>query len=122
MKNNEKECTKLFKKLKQKNESGFTLIEMLIVLLVISVLLIITIPNVTKNNSTINTKGCEAFVRMVEAQVQAYEMDNKRLPVNVEELKTAEYLTQTTCPNGEQVKIGADGSVIPPDEETAVSE
>jgi len=46
-----------------KNQKGFTLIEMMIVLLVISVLLVITVPNVTKNNSSINEKGCEAFVK-----------------------------------------------------------
>ncbi|MFF2854521.1 prepilin-type N-terminal cleavage/methylation domain-containing protein, partial [Peribacillus sp. NPDC058002] len=43
--------------LKKMNERGFTLIEMLIVLLVISILLIITIPNITKNQSTIQSKG-----------------------------------------------------------------
>ncbi|GAB6255138.1 hypothetical protein PSKAS_06600 [Peribacillus sp. N1] len=47
------------------NERGFTLIEMLIVLLVISILLIITIPNITKNQSTIQSKGCEAFVKWI---------------------------------------------------------
>lgn len=117
-----KRSTTLLQWLKQNKESGFTLIEMLIVLLVISVLLIITIPNVTKNNSTINTKGCEAFVRMVEAQVQAFEMDQNRLPSNIDELKEEKYLTQTSCPNGEKVTIGADGSVIPPAEETAVAQ
>lgn len=59
------------------NNRGFTLIEMMIVLLVISVLLIITVPNVTKHNSKINSKGCDAFVKMVQAQVQAYEIDKK---------------------------------------------
>ncbi len=46
-----------------KNEKGFTLIEMMIVMLVISVLLIVTIPNVAKHNSNINNKGCQAFVK-----------------------------------------------------------
>ena len=46
-----------------KNEKGFTLIEMMIVMLVISVLLIITIPNVAKHNSNINNKGCDAYVK-----------------------------------------------------------
>ena len=59
-----------------KNQKGFTLIEMMIVLLVISVLLVITVPNVTKNNSSINEKGCEAFIKMVQGQVQAYELDD----------------------------------------------
>ncbi len=45
-----------------KNEKGFTLIEMMIVLLIISVLLIITIPNIGRHNATVNEKGCEAYV------------------------------------------------------------
>ncbi|WP_152908487.1 prepilin-type N-terminal cleavage/methylation domain-containing protein, partial [Geobacillus stearothermophilus] len=44
------------------NQKGFTLIEMLIVLMVISVLLLIAIPNIAKHNSMINEKGCEAFL------------------------------------------------------------
>lgn len=98
------------------NERGFTLIEMMIVLLVISVLLIITIPNITKHNSTINTKGCKAFVKMVEAQVQAYEMDHQKLPTSIKDLQDNGYLNkeQTTCPNGKEVIIGTDGEVIPP--------
>ena len=75
-----------------KNQKGFTLIEMMIVLLVISVLLVITVPNVTKNNSSINEKGCEAFVKMVQGQVQAFELDGNKsengelVPVSVDAL------------------------------------
>ncbi|MDQ0975873.1 prepilin-type N-terminal cleavage/methylation domain-containing protein [Neobacillus niacini] len=49
-----------------KNEKGFTLVEMMIVMLVISVLLIVTIPNVAKHNTNINTKGCEAYVNIMD--------------------------------------------------------
>ncbi|UOE54387.1 prepilin-type N-terminal cleavage/methylation domain-containing protein [Bacillus sp. CMF12] len=95
------------------NDKGFTLIEMMIVLLVISVLLIITIPNVTKHNSKINSKGCDAFVKMVQAQVQAYEIDNKELPSDIQDLVDAQYLNAetTTCPNGDAIKISAEGKV-----------
>ncbi|MBT2687077.1 prepilin-type N-terminal cleavage/methylation domain-containing protein [Bacillus sp. ISL-47] len=98
---------------KIENEKGFTLIEMMIVLLVISVLLIITIPNVTKHNSKINSKGCEAFIQMVQAQVQAYEIDKKAPPSTIQELVDEEYLTDKTrsCPNGDEIKISADGKV-----------
>jgi competence protein ComGC len=47
-----KERVKMINRLKE--ESGFTLIEMMVVLLIISVLMVITIPNVAKHNSTIN--------------------------------------------------------------------
>ncbi|GLB58179.1 competence type IV pilus major pilin ComGC [Cytobacillus sp. NCCP-133] len=97
---------------KIKNEKGFTLIEMMIVLLVISVLLIITIPNVTKHNSKINSKGCEAFMQMVQAQVQAYEIDKKEHPTTIQQLVEEEYLNSdaTSCPNGDEIKI-RDGKV-----------
>lgn len=82
-----------------KNEKGFTLIEMMIVMLVISVLLIITIPNVTKHNSNINKKGCDAFVKMVQSQVQSYEMEHGTLP-SIENLITDKYITNGECPDG----------------------
>ncbi|KAB2333847.1 competence type IV pilus major pilin ComGC [Bacillus mesophilum] len=96
-----------------KNQRGFTLIEMMIVLLVISVLLIITVPNVTQHNSKINSKGCDAFVQMVQAQVQAYELDEKKLPATIQELADKEYLNenQLTCQNGDEIIISADGEV-----------
>lgn len=97
--------------LKRKNEKGFTLIEMLIVLLVISVLLIIMIPNITKNQSSIQTKGCEAFVKTVQAQVQAYQIDHNSIPGSVEILATEGYLNETSCPNGDKIQISTLGAV-----------
>lgn len=96
-----------------KKQAGFTLIEMMIVLLVISVLLIITIPNVTKNNSTINEKGCEAFVRMVEGQVQAFQLEFPDETPTVENLFNKGYLksAETKCPDGKLIVIKADGTV-----------
>nr|WP_285858370.1 competence type IV pilus major pilin ComGC [Neobacillus niacini] len=93
-------------------EAGFTLIEMMIVMLVISVLLIITIPNVAKYNSNINKKGCDAYVKMVQAQVQAYQMENNKIPT-MEDLKTKDYLGENAkgCPNGDTVVIDGKGNV-----------
>ncbi|WNS74217.1 competence type IV pilus major pilin ComGC [Bacillus sp. DTU_2020_1000418_1_SI_GHA_SEK_038] len=96
-----------------KNEKAFTLIEMMIVLLVISVLLIITIPNITKHNSKINSKGCEAFVKMVQAQAQAYEIEKKSPPADIQALVDADYINdkERTCPNGTEITISAQGKV-----------
>ncbi|MEH7255109.1 competence type IV pilus major pilin ComGC [Neobacillus niacini] len=95
-----------------KDENGFTLVEMMIVMLVISVLLIITIPNVAKHNTNINNKGCEAYVKMVQAQVQSYMMDKNKVPT-MAELVSADYLNvDTGCPNGTKVvSIDAEGKV-----------
>lgn len=98
-----------------KNEQGFTLLEMMIVLLVISVLLIVMVPNVAGHNSTINDKGCDAYLKMVEAQVQAFEMDKGEFP-SVTDLETGGYLTkeQLECPHGNKVEIGTNGEVSIP--------
>lgn len=90
-----------------KDQAGFTLVEMLLVLLVITVLLLIMIPNVTKNSGIIGEKGCEALVKMVEAQVQAYRLENGASPTNIQDLNDPEYLGgkfddegELACPNG----------------------
>ncbi|MDQ0224887.1 competence type IV pilus major pilin ComGC [Metabacillus niabensis] len=96
-----------------KDQKGFTLIEMLVVLLVITILLLITIPNVTKHNSRIQKKGCEGLVNMVQAQVTAYKIDNNKTP-KMDDLLNAGYLKgeqAPVCPNGNSIIIGADGEV-----------
>lgn len=95
-----------------KNQKGFTLIEMLIVMLIITVLIAIAIPNVSKQTSAVDEKGCKAFVQMVQGQVESYRMDKKDIPT-VDELVTEGYLKagETNCPNGDIVNISADGVV-----------
>ncbi|WP_199425700.1 competence type IV pilus major pilin ComGC [Thermaerobacillus caldiproteolyticus] len=92
------------------NEKGFTLIEMLIVLMVISVLLLITIPNVTKHNSMINNKGCAAFIKTVQAQVKAYEMEKNAIPT-LQQLVDEKYIKSNQCPNGHKIQIDSNGEV-----------
>lgn len=87
-----------------KNKNGFTLIEMMIVLVVISILLLALIPNMTKNQSVAAEKGCEATVEMVQAQVMAFKVDNGRYPNDLDELLGADYIEHTVCQNGKQIK------------------
>ena len=96
-----------------KNERGFTLVEMLVVLLIISILILITIPNVSKHFASIDKKGCDAYVQMIQGQVQAYKLENKNFPTSMDDLVTAGYVPETNkgCPNGEQVTIDAEGKV-----------
>jgi competence protein ComGC len=85
----------------------------MIVLLIISVLLIITIPNITKHNANIDKKGCQAYLKMVEAQVQSYKMETGSYPASVQELIDGEYLKndETACSSGTKIVIGAGGEV-----------
>ena len=88
-----------------KNERGFTLIEMMIVLLIISVLILIAIPNVTKHSKSIDDKGCDAYVSMIQGLVEAYKMDEKKIPSDVSDLHGKEYLNENNpeCPDGREI-------------------
>ena len=91
-----------------KNEKGFTLIEMLIVLFIISILILVTVPNVTKHFSSIDKKGCDAYVSMVQAQVEAYKIDYLNYPTETQ-LKEKGYIKDDLkCPNGNLVVIDSE--------------
>ena len=58
---------------------------MLLVLLIISVLLILIIPNIAKQRSYQST-GCEAQVKMINSQIEAYTLKHNRTPSNINDL------------------------------------
>jgi competence protein ComGC len=95
-----------------KNQKGFTLIEMLIVLFIISILILITVPNIMKHMNTIDDKGCKAYVQMVQGQVESYRMEYKTIPT-LDDLVEKEYLKEgmEKCPNGMDIEIQSDGTV-----------
>jgi len=65
-----------------KNEKGFTLVEMLIVLAVISILVLLVVPNAVGILNTANEQGCEALNTSSEALRIANELtgDNTEIP------------------------------------------
>ncbi|MGG0658602.1 competence type IV pilus major pilin ComGC [Rummeliibacillus pycnus] len=98
--------------MKSNNQKGFTLIEMLIVLFIISILILIAIPNVTKHFATVDKKGCDAYATMVQGQVEAYRIDIGKYPTSITELEDKDYLKVTdskTC-EGKTISI-TDGKV-----------
>lgn len=99
-----------------KNERGFTLIEMLVVLLIITVLILITIPNVSKHFASIDKKGCDAYMLMVQGQVEAYKLEKRQYPSSATELYEAGYINsgELRCPDNSEITIGADGKVTGP--------
>ncbi|MBM7643378.1 competence type IV pilus major pilin ComGC [Streptococcus loxodontisalivarius] len=68
--------TKWLLKLKKATVKGFTLAEMLVVLLIISVLMLLFIPNLSKQKEAIQDKGNAAVVKVVESQAEVYELNH----------------------------------------------
>ena len=92
------------------NEEGFTLLEMLLVMVVITILLLLIIPNVVTQRSSVEGKGCKAYVKSIEAQIQVYQLQHNKIP-SLKELSDEKYITTHKCPNGESIHISDDGTV-----------
>lgn len=76
-----------------KKNNAFTLIEMLVVLMIISVLIILIVPNLGKRSQDVNSKGCEALIAVVQAQVDAYYAEHHQFPTTLDAL-VPEYINE----------------------------
>jgi len=91
--------------MKIKNEHGFTLIEMMIVIMIISILLLIIVPNITKNSDVVASKSCDATIKLLQSQVAAYEVETGNTPTDLAELKENGYVESITCPDNTKLII-----------------
>ena len=82
---------KSFHKLKVQ---AFTLIEMLVVLLIISVLLLLFVPNLTKQKDSVTDTGNRAVVKVVESQAELYELNHTNETASLSKLVTEGQMTQ----------------------------
>ena len=88
-------------------KKGFTVLEMILVLSVISLIFLITLPNIQQKNNIIQTKGCEALTSVVDSQILLYEVENLVTPDSISDLIEGGYLKegQNRCPNGSMIEI-----------------
>lgn len=91
--------------------AAFTLVEMLVVLLIISVLLMLVIPNIMKQQTAIQKKGCDAYISVVEGQYQVYRIDHPNSKPSIDTLQNEKYIKSTVCPDGSPLMIDGDGNV-----------
>ena len=86
---------------------AFTLIEMLLVLLIISVLLILIILNIAKQTAHVQSTGCEAQVKMVNSQIEAYTLKHNGSPKSIDDLISEGFIKdgQKNCKSGETISI-----------------
>ncbi|HFI0106989.1 TPA: competence type IV pilus major pilin ComGC [Streptococcus suis] len=80
------------KKLMKLKNKAFTLVEMLVVLGIISLLLLLFVPNLSKQKEAVQEKGNAAVVKVVESQMELYELKYEK-EATVEDLQKAGYIT-----------------------------
>lgn len=90
----------------RRRKGGFTLIEIMIVVLIIGILLAIAVPNFMKARESSRTKSCVANLKQIDASIEQWAMDNKKAggdAVTIPDLTggAEPYLTSTpACPSG----------------------
>ncbi|MGT2712759.1 competence type IV pilus major pilin ComGC [Streptococcus oriscaviae] len=64
------------KKLMKIKTKAFTLVEMLFTLVIISILLLLFVPNLSKQKDAVKDTGGAAVVKVVESQAELYELSH----------------------------------------------
>lgn len=82
------------------NKRAFTLAEIIVVIIIISGLMFLLVPNIINTKTKIEEKTCFAYIELVNAQIQAYYLEYSSYPESLETLVLDGYIKSTTCPNG----------------------
>ena len=92
------------KKIKLRTQGGFTLAELMVVIVIIGLLTTVVVPNVLQRLDTAKTQKYKTDISALDSAVTMYIMNNQgRLPESLEELVEEDingntYIKQTTVP------------------------
>lgn len=86
---------------------GFTLIEMLIVMMAVTLLMMITIPNISKTISIIENTGCKSQLSLIDSAILQYKLEHDRYPMSMTELFDDGFIKEEhkICQNGREIEI-----------------
>lgn len=77
----------------KKKRNGFTLLEMSIVLFIISLLVLIIIPNLAKQRQNATRVHQRAMVNVIQTQADLYENETGKAASSIQQLYQGHYLT-----------------------------
>lgn len=104
---------------KARAERGFTLVEIMIVVLIIGILLAIAVPNFVRARESSRAKACVANLKQIDAAKEQWAMDfNKKdgdacamSNLTTEGQQSHQYLKSTpSCPSGGNYTVGNIGT------------
>jgi competence protein ComGC len=89
------------------NGKGFTMLEMILVIAVLSALLILTVPNIQKVMGIVNRKGCDAQLKIVDTAVLEYTISKGSTPMSIGDLIEEGLLNegQRYCQNHDEIVL-----------------
>lgn len=96
---------------KKLDNKAFTLMEMLMVMFIIALLLLLTIPNITKHKDSVNKTSCQSYADMAQTQGVAYELAEGKELTSINELVNSGYIPSATCDDGTPLKLNGKGEI-----------
>jgi len=99
-----------------RNQQGFTLVEMMVVVVIVGILITIAVPVYNKVTATAEEKACLANIKIIEGAMEVYKAANGTLPGSVgdlmEEKKGGPFLKEKPrCPSDNQDYVLSNGKV-----------
>ena len=89
----------------KRRRSGFTLLEMSIVLFIISLLILIVLPNLAQQRRHANRVHGDAMVAVVQTQIDAYENEHGTNRVSYAQLQADDCLTKPQVARAQREQI-----------------
>lgn len=98
----------------KKMRKGFTLLEMTIVIIIISILFLLSVPNIQKTLGIVSDKGCKAIEKVADAAILQYKLEYGEYPGSASDLVSAGLLSedQLTCDGSKTLVISGNQAVI----------
>lgn len=100
-------------RLLNRRNGGFTLVEIMIVVLIIGILLAIAIPNFIKARETSRTKSCVANLKQLDSAKEQFAMDMRRNtgdPCDMSDLVPTYVKRAPECPSGGTYTVNVIGT------------
>lgn len=91
-----------------RKQEGFTLVELMVVVLIIGILVAIAIPIFNNASQSAKEKTCAANIRTINGAVQQYAATNESAPTSIDDLIPAYIQEMPTCPlEGDEYELTA---------------
>lgn len=95
--------------LMKRNQKGFTLVELMVVVLIIAILVAIAIPLYTKSQENAQRSACKANLRTLMGSIAQYASEhNGSYPSSLNDLQSGGYIKSVPkCPTGKDYTYNA---------------